>query len=199
MVALMGANGSGKTTLLRILATLLGPSAGGASIYGRDVVTDPEGVRQLVNYLSQTTGLYEDLTARENLEFAARMSGIAKPNLDDALDAVGLRDAADERVRGFSSGMQRRVALARLMLRPPRLFLLDEPYNNLDSTGAALVNEVLQGTRRAGAAAVIVLHDIGPAAAILDRTLTIEDGRAAPDDSASPPALRSQNLVGAIA
>lgn len=179
IVALMGGNGSGKTTLLRILSTLLKPSAGSATVYGSDVVRDADAVRGLVNYLSHTPGLYEDLSARENLAFAARMSGIDETDLSPLLNRVGLSSVADQRVRGFSSGMQRRLALARLFLRPPRLLLLDEPYNNLDTNGAKLVNEVLSEAKAGGAAAIIVLHETAPAEAILDRTITLEDGRVA--------------------
>jgi heme exporter protein A len=173
----MGGNGSGKTTLLRILSTLLKSSAGSATVFGKDVVRDADAVRGLVNYLSHTPGLYEDLTARENLAFAAKMSGLEAPDLSALLSRVGLSSVADQRVRGFSSGMQRRLALARLFLRPPKLLLLDEPYNNLDSSGAKLVNEVLREAKAGGAAAIIVLHETAPAENILDRTITLEDGR----------------------
>jgi heme exporter protein A len=156
---------------------LLKPSAGGATVYGGDVVRDADAVRGLVNYLSHTPGLYEDLTARENLAFAARMTGLDAGDLNTLLSRVGLSAVADQRVRGFSSGMQRRLALARLFLRPPRLLLLDEPYNNLDSDGAKLVNEVLSEAKAGGAAAIIVLHETAPAEEILDRTITLEDGR----------------------
>jgi heme exporter protein A len=183
VVGLLGANGSGKSTLLRILATLLSPSAGDATVGGADIKKDPDGVRNQIGYLAHAAGLYEDLSARENLVFAAEMHGLQSPNLDAALDRVGLSHVADERVRGFSAGMQRRLALARLVLGKPRVLLLDEPYSNLDTAGIALMNELIGESVRGGGAALVVLHELAPAVGILDRTIGIRDGRVAIESS----------------
>ena len=177
VVGLLGTNGSGKSTLLRILATLLSASAGEATVGGADIKSDPDGVRNQIGYLAHAAGLYDDLSARENLAFAAEMHGLRAPNLDAALDRVGLSHVADERVRGFSAGMQRRLALARLVLGKPRVLLLDEPYSNLDTAGIALMNELITESVRGGGAALIVLHELAPAVGILDRTVCIRDGR----------------------
>ncbi len=186
VVGLLGANGSGKSTMLRILATLLRPNAGTASIYGHDVVSAADEVRRTVGILAHAPGLYDDLTARENLRFAAEMSGLPTTDLGSLLGEVGLSEVADERVRGFSSGMQRRLAVARLMLRRPQLLLLDEPYSNLDSDGIVLMNSLISRTARGGGASLIVLHELAPASGILDRTVTIVDGRIAkPEKPAS--------------
>jgi heme exporter protein A len=193
VVGLLGANGSGKTTLLRILSTLLRPSAGSAQIFGCDVVRAADGVRAHIGFLAHSPGLYDDLTARENLQFAADMLGAPRVDLDAALERVDLARVADNRVRGFSAGMQRRLALARLMLRRPRLLLLDEPYSNLDAAGIAVMNGIVREVRQAGGAALLVLHELAPAAGVLDRTLTIVDGRIA--DAAGSPA---RSVVGSI-
>jgi heme exporter protein A len=177
IVGLLGANGSGETTLLRILATLLKANAGAAALCGHDVTRDADRVRGLVGFLAHTPGLYDDLTARENLAFAATMLGLASSDLDAVLARVGLLPVANDRVRGFSAGMQRRLALARLLLARPRVLLLDEPYSNLDAAGVALMSGVIEELALAGAAALMVLHEMAPAEAILDRTLTIRDGR----------------------
>jgi heme ABC exporter ATP-binding subunit CcmA len=184
VVGLLGPNGSGKSTVLRILGTLLAPSAGTASINGLDVVRSAGVVREQVGYLAHTPGLYDDLTARENLRFAADMLGLRREMADEALARVGLAHAADARVRAFSAGMQRRLALARLTLLRPRVLLLDEPYSNLDIEGVALVNTVIAGVVGGGGAALLVLHEMAPAAGLLDRTLTLVDGRIAPSDAA---------------
>jgi heme exporter protein A len=183
VVGLLGANGSGKSTLLRILATLLSPSAGEATVGGADIKKDPDGVRNQIGYLAHAAGLYDDLSARENLEFAAEMHGLQSPNLDAALDRVGLAHVADERVRGFSAGMQRRLALARLVLGKPRVLLLDEPYSNLDTAGIALMNELIRESVRGGGAALVVVHELAPVVGILDRTIGIRDGRVAMESS----------------
>jgi heme exporter protein A len=149
----------------------------------------------LVGYLGHAPGLYDDLTARENLEFSADMLGRDRRTVGDALERVGLLDVAGQPVRGFSSGMHRRLAIARLMLVRPRVLLLDEPYANLDAAGIDLVNSLIADWVDDGCAALIVLHETAPAARILNQTLTIVDGRIAPpsrptmvsgDDAAVP-------------
>ena len=177
IVGLLGANGSGKSTLLRIFATLLRSNGGVARIGGVDVTDDPDGVRRQVGFLAHSAGLYDDLTARENLQFAVSMLGLPAPDLDELLARVGLSSVADRRVRGFSAGMQRRLALARLLLGSPRVLLLDEPYSNLDAEGIALMNAMLRGAVARGAAALVVLHETAPATGVLNRTVTIVDGR----------------------
>ena len=176
-VGLLGSNGSGKSTLLRILGTLLSPNVGAASINGLDIVRDASSVRGEVGYLAHTPGLYDDLTARENLVFAADMLGLPSTAVEGSLERVGLSYAAGDRVRGFSAGMQRRLALARLILRNPRVLFLDEPYSNLDAEGVELMNSVINGIVRSGGAALVALHELAPAKTMLNRTLTLVDGR----------------------
>lgn len=176
-VGLLGPNGSGKSTVLRILGTLLNPNAGSGSVSGHDLVRDASSVRGKVGFLAHTPGLYEDLTARENLRFAADMLGLPYTLAESSLERVGLAHVADDRVRGFSAGMQRRLALARLILRSPRVLLLDEPYSNLDNEGVELMNSVINDVVRSEGAALVALHELAPAKAMLNRTLTIVDGR----------------------
>jgi heme exporter protein A len=177
VVGLLGSNGSGKSTVLRILGTLLKPNAGSAALNEMDVVSDASSVRAEVGYLAHTPGLYDDLTARENLAFAADMLGLAASLVPACLERVGLERMADSRVRGFSAGMQRRLALARLILRRPRILLLDEPYSNLDAAGVTLMNSVISEVISNGGAALLALHELAPATGILDRTVTLADGR----------------------
>ena len=179
IVGLLGANGSGKSTLLRIVATLLKPNAGSARVDGRDVVREANAVRAQAGYLSHTPGLYDDLTARENLRFAADMLGISYESADGSLERVGLAGAADDRVRGFSAGMQRRLALARLLLRRPRVLVLDEPYSNLDADGVQTMNLVIAECVGEGGAALMALHELAPARSVLTRTVTLVNGRIA--------------------
>jgi heme exporter protein A len=180
---LLGPNGSGKSTVLRILGTLLRPNAGTALVNGLDVIRDASSVRGQVGYLAHTPGLYDDLTARENLRFAADMLGLAHTSVDETLERVGLSGVAGSRVRGFSAGMQRRLALARLIMRSSSILLLDEPYANLDEEGVELMNSVIRDVIQSGGAALLALHEVAPARAILDRTLTLTDGRIAVQNS----------------
>ncbi len=178
VVALLGPNGAGKTTLLRILATSLRPSFGAAQVDGIDVAERPEAVRPRVAYLSHATGLYDDLTAAENLEFAATMLG--RPDGPDgsrsALARVGLGLDAGRRVRGFSAGMRRRLALARMLLGSPSLVLLDEPHAALDAEGMALVDSLIVGWRDAGATVLIASHQAERVTALADGWARLDGG-----------------------
>jgi heme exporter protein A len=180
IVALVGPNGSGKTTLLRVLATLLVPTRGSGAVFGRDLRTEPDAVREVTAMLGHATGLYDDLTAAENLRFAARMLGSAQAlrAVDGALEAVEMAHHAGELVRNLSAGMRRRVALARVMLRRPRLLLLDEPYNSFDEAGVGLVDTLIRETARAGGSALVATHDLArPGGTRFDRIVTLSDGR----------------------
>lgn len=178
-VVLLGRNGSGKTTLLRVLSTTLRPTRGGGSVFGHDLATDGDAVRGAVGMLGHDTGLYADLTARENLEFALRMRDAPRDaaRIDGALERVELAGARDQRVRGFSAGMKRRLALARLMLLPPRLLLLDEPYAAFDASGIRVVHDFVRSILDAGGSALIATHDPDRAAVVADRWLRMQDGR----------------------
>lgn len=179
-VGLLGANGSGKSTILRILGTLLNPTVGSATIDGLDIARDADKARARVGYLAHTMGLYDDLTARENLRFAADMLGLDYAPVEESLERVGLAGVAGDRVRGFSAGMQRRLGIARLILRAPRILLLDEPYANLDAEGIDLMNSILADVVRSGGAALVALHELAPARGILARTVRLVEGRIEP-------------------
>jgi heme exporter protein A len=179
MVAIHGHNGSGKTSLLRVIATALRPNRGHGSVYGLDLVRDANAIRACCSLLTHGAGLYGDLTATENLQFAQRMNGepVNPAAIEHALDRVGLADVARQRVRTFSSGMQRRAALARLFLRQHRLLLLDEPYNSLDPAGRRLVDELLFEVNSQGGSAIVVLHDLEQSRVVFDMTVELQAGR----------------------
>ncbi len=195
LVTLVGPNGAGKTTLLRILATSLRPTFGSALVDGIDVVARPELVRGRVAFLSHATGLYDDLTAEENLRFAATM--LRRTDADALVPAtlaeVGLTLDADRRVRGFSAGMRRRLALARMLLAEPSLVLLDEPHAALDAAGMDLVDRLLTRWRERGATVLVASHhadrimDVADGWARLDGGLLAETGGAG--IAAIPPAM----------
>ena len=179
---LLGHNGSGKTTLLRILSTAIRPTRGAGAVFGHDLATRADAIRPLIAYLGHDAALYGDLTARENLRFAERMrrphdeARTREDRIAAALERVGLARHADERTRGFSAGMKRRVALARVVLAEPRLLLLDEPYASFDAPGIALVNEIVLSTRDAGGCVVVATHDPERSAEVATRALRMTDG-----------------------
>ena len=179
LVAVVGHNGSGKTTLLRVIATLLRATRGAGLVFGYDLHRQSDEVRARCSMLTHGDGLYGDLTAAENLRFAQRMAGDAVDEalIADVLERVDLTRAAEQRVRTFSSGMQRRAALARLLLRRTPLLLLDEPYNSLDPRGRSLVDDLLSEVRARGGAGIVVLHDLEQSGVEFDMTVELNQGR----------------------
>jgi heme exporter protein A len=177
-VALLGPNGAGKTTLLRILATSLRPSFGSALVDGVDVTLRPDLVRRHVAYLSHATGLYDDLTAAENLRFAAAMRGLphARAAVDRALAAVDLAGDAARRVHGFSAGMRHRLALGRLLLGAPSLILLDEPHATLDADGMVLVDQLISGWKASGVTVLVASHQAERVSRLADGFARLDGG-----------------------
>jgi heme ABC exporter ATP-binding subunit CcmA len=161
-LALLGPNGAGKTTLLRILATLLRPTSGALQVGGVDALREPERVRPLLSMVAHASYVYEDLTARENLRFWEIMRGgdAAPARLAGALAQVELDGVADERVRTFSAGMKRRLALARVLLGQARVLLLDEPFTGLDRTAAEEFRRLLAEQAASGRITVLVTHNV---------------------------------------
>ncbi|HEY8170852.1 MAG TPA: heme ABC exporter ATP-binding protein CcmA [Candidatus Limnocylindria bacterium] len=177
-VALLGPNGAGKTTLLRLLATAIRSSFGTARIDGLDLDRDAALVRARVAYLSHDTGLYDDLTARENLDFAATMLGTPdrRVRVARALADMGLSDRADDRVRGFSAGMRKRVALGRILLGQASLVLLDEPTAALDDEGVGLVAQLMAAWRDVGVTVLVASHSTDRLEPHLDARVTLDRG-----------------------
>jgi heme exporter protein A len=179
-VALLGPNGAGKTTLLRICATAIRPSYGSVAIDGIDALQHPDLVRTRVVYLSHATAHYDDLTARENLRFAATMFGWGEregdPVVDEALETLGLTGVAGVRVRAFSAGMRKRLALARVLVARPSLLLLDEPHAALDDEGMALVDRLLGLWHEAGVTVLVASHQAERVTGLADGRVHLEGG-----------------------
>jgi heme exporter protein A len=148
-LAVTGANGSGKSTLLRILAGLLTPRAGTVTltVEGEAIPDEEHPLRS--GLVAPAVGVYEELTARENLRFLARARRLqgATQRINAVLDRVGLSDRADDRVGTYSSGMQQRVKYAAALLAAPPLLLLDEPSANLDAAGREMVERIVHEQR----------------------------------------------------
>jgi heme ABC exporter ATP-binding subunit CcmA len=182
-VAVLGANGAGKTTLLRILATLVRPGRGVARVAGFDCVRQAAEVRARIGLLGHGAWVYEDLTARENLHFWATLGGLAvgAEALRTALGALELDRVADLRVRTFSLGMKRRLALARLTLGRPLALLLDEPYAGLDQRAGKWLDGYLGSFKAAGGAVLMSTHTLSRGLGVADRIAILTAGRVAHD------------------
>ena len=178
---LTGHNGSGKTTLLRLIATASFPTAGKVQVLGRDSRDDREAIRHQVALLSHASFLYEDLTAAQNLIVLGRLMGLEAPAKDAAavLDRVGLTARTDNPVRQFSAGMRKRVAIARLLLKAPKLALLDEPFGELDPAGIAQMESLIGELKARGATLVLATHQVEQGLKLTEARLHLENGRIA--------------------
>lgn len=162
LLVLFGPNGAGKTTLLKILATLIRPTAGGGKVLGFDLLKEGEEIRRRIGVLAHGSYLYEDLTALENLKFYAAMRGIdgGRERMLQALKEVDLDGCAALRVRTFSLGMKRRLALARLLLDEPELLLLDEPFAGLDQQAMKRLEQLVVDWKERGQSMIMATHSL---------------------------------------
>ena len=177
VVGIVGPNGSGKSTLLRILATLLKPSVGDATVLGAAVPS--AGIlsaRRRIALLGHHPGLWGELTLLENLTFVARMAGAPTDGAGQTLELVGLGGAQNRRADHSSHGMQRRVEFARVMLTQPDLLLLDEAHAGLDKAAQALVKAVVGEVRERRGGVVLVSHEPDRMLPLVNATYHLEGG-----------------------
>jgi heme ABC exporter ATP-binding subunit CcmA len=179
VVVLLGPNGAGKSTLLNVLSTLMRPTSGSVRYGEHTPAAAGDRLRGRIGYLGHELFLYTDLTARENLQFAAALHGIDAPaaQIARALDRARLVERADDRVAEFSRGMRQRLAIERALLHAPRLVLLDEPYTGLDEASAALLSVRLRELAAGGAIVLTAVHDFERAQEIATRTACLSRGR----------------------
>jgi sodium transport system ATP-binding protein len=181
ITGLLGPNGAGKTTLTRMLATLVVPDAGTATIGGLDVVRDRYQVRRRIGVLSDARGLYPRLTARENIRYFGRLHGLAGVALDmrveTLLGTLGLTGLADRRTQGFSQGERMKVAIGRALVHDPSHILLDEPTNGLDIMSVRALREQLRALRAEGKCLLFSSHVMQEVAALCDRIVIMGHGR----------------------
>jgi heme ABC exporter ATP-binding subunit CcmA len=178
LTVLVGANGAGKTSLLRLLAGLVGLSAGEGSVLGLDLATvDRRQLRRRVGWLGHEGSFYDDLTVAENLTFAAKALERPIDELATVLERVELSARRDIVAKRLSAGQRRRLGLAWLLLRRPELWLLDEPYASLDDEGRTFFDALLTDVVARGATVVVSAHDPLRSAQLHPRTLLMAGGR----------------------
>lgn len=177
IVLVRGPNGAGKTSLLRVCAGLLPVVRGKASVLGFDLTKDAVAVRAQVGLLGHANGLYGDLTVRDNVAFWAACVGASANEVVAVLDELGLSGRlADTVVDKLSTGQRRRTALASLLVRRPRLWLLDEPHAGLDAVGRDLVDAALRRAAEAGATVLFASHELDRAEPLAHRVLELDGG-----------------------
>jgi ABC-2 type transport system ATP-binding protein len=178
---LLGPNGAGKSTTLGCVCGLLTPTAGSIRVSGHDVVHDARKAKQTIGVVPQEVALYEELTARENLDYWGAVQGLAgarlKSAIQDALDATGLADRAKEPVKRFSGGMKRRLNFAAGILHKPKVLLLDEPTVGVDPQSRVRLLELVRAQAAAGACVLYTTHYMEEAETLCDRLAVIDHGR----------------------
>jgi ABC-2 type transport system ATP-binding protein len=183
ITGILGANGSGKSTLIRILATLMTPDAGTASVFGYDVVRQPDDVRRHINRVSVEASFFKEMSPWENMLYAARLYGSGgkgtRARVEGMLERLGLPlDTLDKPMKQLSRGQQQKVAIARSFLTSPSLLLMDEPTTGLDPRSKREVQELVRTIRRDRAATVLLCtHDLEEAEVLCDHVLVLDQGR----------------------
>lgn len=176
--ALLGSNGAGKTTIVRILATLLKPDDGTASVSGFDVLSQPARVRESISLTGQFAAVDEILTGRENLVMIAKLRQVENPRrvADDLLERFGLADAAGRRVSAYSGGMRRRLDIAMSLIGDPPITFLDEPTTGLDPEARIEVWQVIQNLADSGTTVLLTTQHLEEAEKLADRIAILHRG-----------------------
>src|SRR5687768_2508600 len=187
----LGPNGAGKTTTIRMLATLLAPDAGRASVLGHDIVSDADAVRSLVSLTGQLASVDEELTGRENLVLMARLLGHdragAKARATELLEAFGLADAAGRQVKHYSGGMRRRLDIAASIVVTPRLMFLDEPTTGLDPRSRNQVWDILRSLVAEGTTILLCTQYLDEADQLADQIAVSDQGKVIAEGTPSRP------------
>ena len=178
---LLGPNGAGKTTTIRILATLLRPDSGTATVLGHDVVREPRAVRQKVSLTGQYASVDEDLNGQENLVLVARLLGLSwrqsRERAAELLEAFALADAANRQVSTYSGGMRRRIDIAASLVATPEILFLDEPTTGLDPRGRNQVWELVRRIAAQGTTVLLTTQYLDEADRLAERMAVVDHGR----------------------
>ncbi|NOZ95915.1 MAG: ATP-binding cassette domain-containing protein [Acidobacteria bacterium] len=178
---LLGPNGAGKTTTIKVLTGLLPPTSGSVRIAGFDPFAEPLKAKAQLGWVGQETSLYEDLTARENLELACALGRVPRSEVRSRvaglLETIGLADRAGERVSRFSGGMKRRLHLAVALVHRPRVLLLDEPLVGVDPQARAHLMGLIERLAEEGHAVLLTTHDMDDAQRLSSRVGILDHGK----------------------
>ncbi|GIV90636.1 MAG: ABC transporter ATP-binding protein [Chloroflexus sp.] len=178
---LLGPNGAGKTTTILMLLGLTEPTSGSVRVLGLDPARQPLSVKARVGYLPDQVGFYDNLTARENLNYIAKLNGIREPDMSKriaaALEQVGLSHVADRRVKTFSRGMRQRLGVAEVLIKQPQLIIMDEPTLALDPEAVREFLDLIRQLKASGITILLSSHLLQQVQAICDRVGLFHKGR----------------------
>jgi len=181
ILGLLGPNGAGKTTLLRMLSTALKPSAGTARFDGVDVVESPLEVRKRIGFLSDNTGLYGRLTAREMIEYFGKLHGLKQAKIDERMDELfsllEMTTFADKRNDSLSSGMKQKVSIARTLIHDPEVIMFDEPTTGLDVAAAEAILKFIESCKAKGKTVIFCTHHMHEVDRLCDFVVVLHKGR----------------------
>lgn len=188
IVGLLGENGAGKTTTLRMISTMLKPTSGTALINGYDLLKEPDKVRSSIGILfGGEAGLYDRLTARENIKYFADLNNMdekeSRQNIDKLIKMLDMEEYVDRRVGKFSRGMKQKVAIARSIVHNPKVMLFDEPTLGLDVTSSKIVQDFILSCKNENKAIVFSSHSMQEVEKLCDRIVIIHKGRIIEDKS----------------
>ncbi|WP_135603641.1 ABC transporter ATP-binding protein [Methanococcoides sp. NM1] len=175
----IGPNGAGKTTTMKMLIGLLEPTGGEGHVAGFDIVKEIINIRQITGVLPEPAGYYDDLTARQNLRFYASFYDIPDKEykIEKLLELLGLSDAIDQKLGGFSTGMRKRFGLAQALVNDPEIVFLDEPTSGIDPEGAQMMrNLIVDLSKNKGATVFLSSHSMEEVEEICDRVAIIKKG-----------------------
>ncbi len=179
--SLLGPNGAGKTTTISMLSCLLRPDQGDARVMGHSISSDPNGVKTVLGVVPQEIALYEDLTARENLNFWGKMYGLRRASLkarvDEVLDIIGLRDRANERVGKYSGGMKRRVNIGVALLHKPKVIYMDEPTVGIDPQSRRNILDSVVSLKDQGMTVLYTTHYMEEAQELSNHIAIMDHGK----------------------
>ena len=197
VLALLGPNGAGKTTTVRMLAGLLAPTEGEATVAGYDIRHEPDAVRACVGLMTDVPGLFEQMTVPAYLDFFGNIYGMSSAErsrrINELLELFELTEYGRKKMVGFSKGMKQKVALARALLHEPAVLFLDEPTSGLDPLAARTVRELIVGLKHSNRSIVLCTHDLDEAERLADQVAIIRKGKIVACDT---PALLRERASG---
>lgn len=173
----LGPNGAGKTTTIKILTGQLRPSAGRAWVMGCDVVTERDALKPQIGVVFEYQNLYQRLSARDNLNFAASLYGVPKSRVDEVLEQVGLQERANDGLKAYSNGMKQRLLIGRALIHRPAVLFLDEPTRGLDPGMARSIRQMVADLARQGITIFLTTHYMEEADQLCNRVAILDRGR----------------------